>query len=102
MTIAQVQPLNIPTASELTKAHDFLHEADLLVTDVKSLFRNSGDFVIAARLKDIQGRLADEIQAIERLIAASKPGLRHRTQRDCFPHVNGCISARVGAQSLSR
>ena len=77
MTIAQVQPLNIPTALELTKAHDFLHEADLLVTDVKSLFRNSGDFVIAARLKDIQGRLADEIQAVERLIAASKPGLRH-------------------------
>ena len=37
MTIAQVQPLNTPTASELTKAHDFLHEADLLVTDVKSL-----------------------------------------------------------------
>jgi hypothetical protein len=77
MTIAQVQPLNIPTVSELTKAHDFLHEADLLVTDVKSLFRNSGDFVIAARLKDIQGRLADELRAVERLIAASKPGLRH-------------------------
>ena len=77
MTITQVQPLNIPTASELTKAHDFLHEADLLVTDVKSLFRNSGDFVIAARLKDIQGRLADEIRAVERLIAASKPSLRH-------------------------
>jgi hypothetical protein len=77
MTIAQAQPLNIPTASELTKAHDFLHEADLLVTDVKSLFRNSGDFVIAARLKDIQGRLADEIRAVERLIAADKPGLRH-------------------------
>ncbi len=77
MTIAQVQPLHILTASELTKAHDLLHEADLLVTDVKSLFRNSGDFVIAARLKDIQGRLADEIQAVERLIARSKPGLRH-------------------------
>ena len=77
MTMAQVHPLNIPTASELTKAHDFLYEADLLVTDVKLLFRNSGDFVIAARLKDIQGRLADEIQAVERLIAASKPGLRH-------------------------
>ena len=44
MTVAQVQPLNTPTASELTKAHDFLYEADLLVTDVKSLFRNSGDF----------------------------------------------------------
>jgi len=77
MTIAQVQPLNTPTASELTKAHDFLHEADLLVTDVKSLFRNTGDFVIAARLKDIQGRLADEIRTVEQLIAASKPGLRH-------------------------
>jgi hypothetical protein len=77
MTLAQVQPLNTPTPSELTKAHNFLYEADLLVTDVKSLFRNSGDFVIAARLKDIQGRLADEIQAVERLIAASTPGLRH-------------------------
>ena len=77
MTIAQVQPLNTPTASELTKAHDFLHEADLLVTDVKSLFRNTGDFVIAARLKDIQGRLADEIQAVERMIAASKSVFRH-------------------------
>jgi len=77
MTITQVQPLNIPTSSELTKAHDFLYEADLLVTDVKSLFRNSGDFAIAARLKDIQGRLADEIRGVERLIAASRPGLRH-------------------------
>jgi hypothetical protein len=77
MTITQVQPLNIPTASELTKAHDFLFEADMLVTDVKSLFFDIGNFATAARLKDIQGRLADEIQAVERLIAASKPGLRH-------------------------
>ena len=77
MTIAQVQPLNIPTASELRKAHNFLYEADLLVTDVKSLFRNSGDFVIAARLKDIQGRLADELRTVERLIAASKSVFRH-------------------------
>ena len=77
MTTAQVQPLNTPTASELTKAHDFLYEADLLVTDVKSLFRNSGDFAMAARLKDIQGRLADEIQAVERLIAASKSVFHH-------------------------
>jgi hypothetical protein len=76
MTTAQVQPRNTPTASELTKAHDFLYEADLLVTDVKSLFRNSGDFAIAARLKDIQGRLADEIRAVERLIAASKSVFR--------------------------
>ena len=77
MTITQVQPLNTPTPSELTKAHNFLYEADLLVTDVKSLFRNSGDFVIAARLKDIQGRLADELRAVERLIDASKSAFRH-------------------------
>ena len=77
MMLAQVQPLNTPTASELTKAHDFLYEADLLVTDVKSLFLNTGDFAMAARLKDIQGRLADEIRALERLIAASTPVFRH-------------------------
>ena len=71
--MAQAQPLNIPIASELTKAHDFLFEAHMLVTDVRSLFFNSGDFVIAARLKDIQGRLADEIQALERLIAVTTP-----------------------------
>jgi hypothetical protein len=75
--MAQVEPLNTPTASELTKAHDFLYEADLLVTDVKSLFHNSGDFAMAARLKDIQGRLSDELRALERLIAASKPAFRH-------------------------
>jgi hypothetical protein len=74
MTVAQVQPLNTP---ELTKAHDFLYEADLLVTDVKSLFRNSGDFAMAARLKEIQGRLDDEIRAVERLIAAGKPAFSH-------------------------
>jgi hypothetical protein len=67
MAIAQVQPLNIVAAS---KAHDFLFEAHMLVTDVRSLFFNSDDFATAARLKDIQGRLADEIQVLERLIAA--------------------------------
>ncbi len=77
MTIAQVQPLNIPTALELTEAHDFLFEAHMLVTDVMSLFFNSNDFATAARLKDIQGRLADEIRALERLIAASKAVFRH-------------------------
>ena len=56
--------------AELTKAHDFLFEAHMLVTDVKSLFFDIGNFATAARLKDIQGRLADEIQALERLIAA--------------------------------
>ena len=54
--------------SELTKAHDFLFEAHVLVTDVRSLFFNGDDFATAARLKDVQGRLADEVQAVERLI----------------------------------
>ena len=70
MAIAQVQPLNIVAAS---KAQDFLFEAHMLVTDVRSLFFNSDNFATAARLKDIQGRLADEIQALERLIAVTTP-----------------------------
>jgi hypothetical protein len=76
-TIAEVQPRDILTASELTKVRGFLSDADMLVTEVKSLFFNTGDAATAARLKDIQGRLADEIQAVERLIAAGKPGLRN-------------------------
>jgi len=75
MTTARAQPLLVD--SELTKARDFLCEADMLVTEVKSLFFNTDDFATAARLKDIQGRLADEIRALERLIAASTPAFRH-------------------------
>jgi len=75
MTTARAQPLLAD--SELTKAHDFLFEAHMLVTDVKSLFFDIGNFATAARLKDIQGRLADEIRAVERLIAASKSVFRH-------------------------
>ena len=54
--------------SELTKARDFLSEADALVTNVRLLFLNN-DFMIAARLKDIECRLADEVLVVERLIA---------------------------------
>ena len=75
MTVARAQPLL--AESELARAHDFLFEADMLVTEVKSLFFNSGDFATAARLKDILGRLADEVQAVERLIAGRMRGLSH-------------------------
>ncbi len=75
MTTARAQPLLAD--SELTKAHDFLFEAHMLVTDVRSLFFNFGNFATAARLKDVQARLADEVRTVERLIADSKPGLRH-------------------------
>ena len=57
MTMAQVQPLNIPTASELAKAHDFLYESAILVADVKSLLLDSSKFAMVARLKNIQGCL---------------------------------------------
>ena len=78
MTLAQVQPLNTPTSSELTKARDFLREADMLVTEVRSLFLNSDNFATAARLKEIQARLADEIRVLEPLIAAvTTPSLYH-------------------------
>ena len=76
-TVAEVQPREILTASELTKVRDFLRDADMLVTEVKSLFFNTGDAATAARLKDIQGRLADEIRVLERLVAATKPEFRH-------------------------
>ncbi len=71
MTTARAQPLLAD--SELTKTHDLLFEAHMLVTGVRSLFFGSDDFATAARLKDIQGRLADEFHAVERLIAASEP-----------------------------
>ena len=74
MTLGQVQALNIVAAS---KARDFLREADMLVTEVKSLFLSSDNFATAARLKEIQARLADEIRALERLIAATKPAYSH-------------------------
>ena len=57
--------------AELTKAHDFLFEAHMLVTDVRSLFFNIGNFATAARLKDIQARLADELRTVERLLAGT-------------------------------
>ena len=87
-TIAQVQPRDILTNLELTKVRDFLCDADMLVTEVKSLFFNTGDGATAARLKDIQGRLADEIRAVERLIAARKSA----TRLPASPHAAGqCI-----------
>jgi hypothetical protein len=34
-----------------TKMHDFLRDADMLVTEVKSLFFNAGDAETAARIR---------------------------------------------------
>ena len=78
MTTTRGQPLLVD--SELSKARDFLCDAGMLVTEVKSLFFNTGDAATAARLKDIQGRLADEIRTVERLIAASSASEHGRTR----------------------
>ncbi len=77
MTMAQVLHFDIPTSLELTEARDFLSEAAILVTDVKSLLSDSSQLAMAARLRDIQARLVDEICAVERLLAATAPGLYH-------------------------
>lgn len=60
------------TLPELDTARSFLRQARMLVAGVRSLFFNIGDASTAARLNDIDGRLADEITAIEKLITAPK------------------------------
>ena len=75
--MAQALHLDIPTPSKLTEARESLCEAAILVSDVKSLLFDSGDFVIAARLKDVQDRLHDEIWAVERLNVVTTPGRYH-------------------------
>ncbi len=77
MTMTQALPLDIPHPSELTDARDFLCEASILVTDVKSLLSDRSHLAMAARLRDIQSRLADEICAVERLIGATARALYH-------------------------
>jgi len=77
MAITRAQPLKIFSASELTHARDFLAKAEVLVTDVRSLFFDIGNLAMAAQLKDIQCCLADEILAFARLIAATTPSRYH-------------------------
>jgi hypothetical protein len=75
--MAEALHLDIPSASKLTEAWEFLCEAAILVSDVKSLLADGGNSAMAARLKDIEGRLADEIWAVERLINATSPTRDH-------------------------
>ena len=62
-----------PTVVELTAAADALRQAEGLAVRVRGVFRAAGDYATAARLGDIAVRLADEVTAIERTIAAAKP-----------------------------
>ena len=61
------------TAPELIAARDFLRQADMLVDGVRSLFVSIGNSAPAARLNDIEGRLQDEVQVLERLITKATP-----------------------------
>ena len=45
----------------------------MLVDGVRSLFFNIGNSAPAARLKDIEGRLQDEVQVLERLVTKAAP-----------------------------
>ena len=47
--------------------------ADMLVDGARSLFFNIGNSAPAARLKDIEDRLQDEVQVLERLVTKAAP-----------------------------
>ena len=61
------------TAPELIAARDFLRQADMLVDGVRSLFFNIENSAPAPRLKDIEGRLQDEVQVLDRLVTKVAP-----------------------------
>jgi hypothetical protein len=51
---------------ELIAARNFLRQAKRQVAATRSLFLGAGDHAAAARLKDIEVRIADEIQTISK------------------------------------
>ena len=58
------------TILELNAARELLHRADMLVADARSLFFGIEDCTTVARLKNIERRLQDEVQSVERLMAS--------------------------------
>ena len=58
------------TPRELKAVRSFLSRAQALIVHVSFLVFNAGDSKTAARLNDITARLTDEIEDIEKLIAA--------------------------------
>jgi hypothetical protein len=57
---------------ELRAAGSFLRQARLLVSGVGSLFFNAGEKATAARLNDIDIRLGDEVDHVDRLISQAE------------------------------
>jgi len=85
------------TAPELIAARDLLCQADMLVDGVRSLFFNIGNSAPAARLKDIEGRLQDEVQVLERLITKAAPnGEQERpTRGKCGPRRDALQGSKI-------
>jgi hypothetical protein len=61
------------TIVELAAAADDLRQAEALAARVRGIFLTAGNYVTAARVNDIIGRLADEVAAIDRAIQVTKP-----------------------------
>jgi hypothetical protein len=57
------------TLQELKASRSFLNQAHILVSAVRALFFGAGQGETAARLNEIAGRLNDEREHVERLIA---------------------------------
>jgi hypothetical protein len=66
------------TILELNAARQLLHRADMLVADARSLFFDIEDCTTVARLKNIERRLQDEVQSVERLMASEVTGEARR------------------------
>jgi hypothetical protein len=70
------------TILELNVARELLHRADLLVADARSLFFDIEDCATVARLKNIERRLQDEVQSVERLMASEDASEARRNAQD--------------------
>jgi hypothetical protein len=57
---------------ELRAAGSFLRQARLLVNGVSSLFYSAGEKDTAARMNDIEHRIGDEVDAVDRLLAKAE------------------------------
>ena len=62
----------MPTTAELTNARLFLNQAIASTSWVATLL-HADEPMVSARLNDIVARLSDELQTVDRLIAAAKP-----------------------------
>ena len=70
------------TILELNAARGLLHRADMLVADARSLFFDIEDCTTVARLKNIERRLQDEVQSVERLMASEDASEARRNAQD--------------------